>query len=78
MQDDMPNEEVKKLLIYMIEKYISDPERRTRLIDLALHRKDPFGSPPVKGIMYDVLSHVNQDMSQDDQEIVSKMAYLFG
>ncbi|MGS0647105.1 hypothetical protein ACU81Q_05685 [Komagataeibacter melomenusus] len=74
----MSNEEVKKLLIYMIEKYISDPERRTRLIDLTLHRKDPFGRPPVKGIMYDVLSHVNQDISRDDDEIVSKMAYFFG
>ena len=54
----MPNEDVKKLLLYMIEKYISEPGRRSRLIDLALYRKYSFGKPPTKVIIHDVISHI--------------------
>ncbi|MBV1830431.1 hypothetical protein HNW77_06585 [Komagataeibacter sp. AV436] len=73
----MNNEDARRLLLYFVDKYVSDPALKEKLMDLGLNRRDVYGSPPVKGIMYAVLENMNGQMDQDDKEEMYKLQFHF-
>ncbi|MDP9837849.1 hypothetical protein J2T09_002606 [Neorhizobium huautlense] len=71
----MTKEECVSHLIYLIEKYVDDPENSRELISLIEEQKD---RPPAKVLIYKIFEMHTVKFSDDDKILINDISFFFG